>query len=351
MGLRRLHPALLVHTVHLDGRRRLVAQASAARPPLILNDPLALWALGALPSEFDRDGAEGAWRDAEVPESARDELWEGFEAAGLFADAPSGDGSWWDQLGWTEARAYHYATRDYPFLQMDQRDAFAKDGERMETYRVEAPAPSPYQHHGGNGQIALPHLNGDESPDEWLERLNADDRHGIEGLGLLLDVCFGERGQMAVAGGLNCLLKSIPSGGARHPTEVFLAAFELDGVEPGVYHYDVEHHALEQVSGGQQRDAFADATMDLFRRFDDSPAAALVFTSRVERSMWRYRDPRSFRAILVDVGHAVMAYRQVARMLGFRTFAYQKMSDTKVAELVGVDRMAQPPLYVGTLVR
>ena len=38
-------------------------------------------------------------------------------------------------------------------------------------------------------------------------------------------------------------------------------------------------------------------------------------------------------------------------MLGFQTFAYQKIRDTKVAELVGVDRMAQPPLYVGTLVQ
>ena len=52
--------------------------------------------------------------------------------------------------------------------------------------------------------------------------------------------------------------------------------------------------------------------------------AAVVFTSLVERAMWRYRDPRSFRAILVDVGHAVMAYRHVARTLGFRTYAYQK---------------------------
>jgi hypothetical protein len=37
-------------------------------------------------------------------------------------------------------------------------------------------------------------------------------------------------------------------------------------------------------------------------------------------------------------------------MLGFRTFAYQKMQDSKVAELLGIDRAAQPPLYIGTLV-
>jgi SagB-type dehydrogenase family enzyme len=220
----------------------------------------------------------------------------------------------------------------------------------MEEYRDEAPGPSPYQHLDRDGRIRLPGLAENESPDDWLGRLSPADRRGEQGLSLLLDVCFGERGQVTVAGGFNCLLKSIPSGGARHPTEVFVAVFDIGGVPAGVYHYDVKHHQLEGVARGQHRDAFAEATADLFSRYDTAPAAALVFTSRVERSMWRYRDPRSFRAILVDIGHAVMAYRRVAHMLGFRTFAYQKMQDSKVAELLGIDRAAQPPLYIGTLV-
>ena len=103
-------------------------------------------------------------------------------------------------------------------------------------------------------------------------------------------------------------------------------------------------------AAGDHSQAFARATLDLFSKQDAAPAAALVFTSVVERAMWRYRDPRSFRAILVDLGHAVMAYRHVARTLGFRTYAFQKMHDSEVAALVGVDRVRQPPLYVGTLV-
>jgi SagB-type dehydrogenase family enzyme len=350
MEVRRLHPALLVHTAWLDGRRRLVAQASAARPPLLLNNPLALAALSALPDEFDRESAAAAWRAAGVPEDAYQDLWTGLESAGLFV-GPSTDGaSWWDEFGWREARTYHRATRDYPFLQMDQPGAWAHDAERMDDYRSEAPAPPIYQRIGDDGGIDLPRMRADESADQWLERMSAAQRRGREGLGLLLDVCFGERGKMTVAGRTQCLLKSIPSGGGRHPTEVFLAAFDIHGIAAGVYHYDVEHHGLARVRDGQHRDAFADATLDLFAKYDTPPSAVLVFTSRVERAMWRYRDPRSFRAILVDTGHAVMAYRYVARMLGFRTYAYQKMRDGRVAELVAVDRVVQPPLYVGTLV-
>jgi SagB-type dehydrogenase family enzyme len=344
----RLHPALLVHTQWVGGRRRLAAQGWAGRPPLLLNHPLALRALSALPAEFDRDRASAAWRATGVPEDAHGQLWSAFTEAGLFTET-DGD-RWWDEFGWGEARAYHKGTRDYPFLEYAEPGAFVADTQRMHEYRDHAPTPPVYQRLGGEDAIALPRLGIDESPDECLERLTNDQRRSVEGVGLLFDVCFGERDRIRVADGSTCLLKSIPSGGARHPTEVFLGAFSLEGIPPGIYHYDVGAHALEQVRAGDHRDAFARATLDLFSKHDTAPAAALVFTSLVERAMWRYRDPRSFRAILVDVGHAVMAYRRVARMLGFRTYAYQKMRDSEVASLVGVDRIAQPPLYVGTLV-
>jgi SagB-type dehydrogenase family enzyme len=277
-------------------------------------------------------------------------LWEAFDASGLFAD-PSPDGaSWWEELGWREARVFHEATRDYPFVQMDQPGAFARDAHRMDEYHAQERAPRPYQEVDADLVLELPGLKAGESPDEQLERMTVADRRSQAGVGLLLDVCFGERGQLTFAGGQMCLLKSTPSGGARHPTEVFLAAFDLPEIPAGIYHYGVEHHRLERVRAGQHRDAFGHATFDLFTKYETPPAAALVFTSLVERAMWRYREPRSFRAILVDVGHAVMAYRSVARALGFRTYAFQKMRDSEVGELIGVDRFAQPPLYVGTLV-
>jgi SagB-type dehydrogenase family enzyme len=338
-----------VHTAVVGGQRRLIAQSSAARPPLIVRDSRALQALGALPRAFNRDTATAAWRDAGISEGVHEQLWEGFQAAGLFS-RETDNSSWWDELGWGEARVYHDATRDYPFLQMNQPGAVSADRARMEDYREESRPPSIYQH-VGDQIVQLPKLEVGEAPDDRLGRMSATERTGREGLALLLDVCFGERGKIAVAGEGQCLLKSIPSGGARHPTEVFLAAFDLDGLDAGVYHYDVEHHQLELVRGGQQSDRFASATLDLFAKHAAPPCACLVFTSRVERAMWRYRDPRSFRAILIDAGHAVMAYRQVARLLGFKTYALQKMRDGDIARLVRVDPVVQPPLYVGTLVR
>jgi SagB-type dehydrogenase family enzyme len=328
----------------------MIAQASASRPPVVFNDPRGITALSALPSEFDRETAGRVWTAAAIPPDAHDAVWATFERGGLFEDGAVLDrGSWWEEWGWREARAYHEATRDYPFLQMDEPGAFLADEQRMRAYADEDAPPPVYQSVGDGTTVELFQLPGDESPDVWLAGAGRASDHG-QRIGVLLELCFGERGRIGVADGTTCLLKNIPSGGARHPTEVFVAIFDVADLTPGIFHYDVQHHRLEQVRRGQYRPAFADATLDLFLKFAQPPAAALVFTSLVERAMWRYRDPRSFRAILVDVGHAVTAYRRVARLLGFRTYAYQKMNDEPIASLLGIDPVRQPPLYTGTLV-
>ena len=325
-----------------------MAQAWAGRRPLVLNSPLALVALNALPGEFDRTSAAEAWAEAGIAPADCNHLWSAFAEAGLFAETAGGEPDWWDRYGWREARAYHRATRDYPFLDMAVPGALGTDAARMVRYREQGDGPPPYLHVEAEEMVELRRLEEGESPDERLAGLSEDERHGWEGLSLLLDVCFGERGRLESVAG-PCVLNSIPSGGARHPTEVFVAVFDHPAAPAGVYHYDVEQHGLARIYSGQHRAAFAAATFDLFDRTAIPPALALLFTSRVARAMWRYRDPRSFRAVLVDLGHAVMALRMVARKLGLRCHALHEVKDGALAELLRVDPAEQPPLYAATL--
>ena len=49
------------------------------------------------------------------------------------------------------------------------------------------------------------------------------------------------------------LYKRSPSGGARHPVEVYLMSLRVRGLRPGLYHYHPGHHILDEVK--QERDA------------------------------------------------------------------------------------------------
>lgn len=351
----RLHPGLLIYPAPMTGERVLVAEVSASMPPLILRHPGISWALSVLPERFTMDDAIERWRiDAEFFEYAY-VFWHVMESEGILLSVSDESMTkipdLWGRFGWAEASAYHEATRDYPFVKMDEPDAFAIDEARMVQYVAEKGPPNIYQTRPHTMEIELERATGmNGSPCEHLRSLDAYQRRGMEGLGFLFDFCYGRRGIEPFDVQGKFLRKSIPSGGARHPTEVFFVAFSGAPVAPGVYHYNVEHHRLDCFNPGEHYAAFEEATFDLFKKYIQPPFGLMVFTSLVERAMWRYRDARSARAIFIDVGHALMAYRSIATALGIRVYTYQKIRDSLLCSLLKIDAKNQPPLFVGTMV-
>lgn len=347
-----MHPALLVHTRVLDSGRAVVAQTSESDPPLILRDSRVAWALSLLPDEFSRAEAMVAWEQHEELLGIASELWTLGVSENLLI--PSGSVRSrvrrWDWYNWHEASAYQEATRDYPFLRMDLPDAFVQDDRRMEEYVARTPVPPIYMQVEAMSSVPLPRLRVGESADALVAALSKEERRGLEGLGLLFDICFGERARRPFGVQGHFLRKSIPSGGARHPTEIFFASFAGSPVSLGVYHYNVEHHRLDAISLGDTSGAFEHTTFDLFKKYVVTPIGLLVFTSHWERAMWRYRDARSWRAPLIDVGHALMAYRTLCQQLGFGYYTYQKFRDRELCRLIGRDPVQTTPLFVGTLV-
>ncbi|MFK0278816.1 SagB/ThcOx family dehydrogenase [Ensifer sp. NPDC090286] len=351
----RINPLLLIYPSSIDGRRNFIIETSASRSPLIQRSPDVAWALTVLPEHFTAENAVECWADVIGADAAVD-LLDGLIVERVIVPENDGDPSIqrydeWMSFGWGEAASFHEATRDYPFVKMNDPGAFDIDRRRMQSYVDSSPPPSIYQHFDASLSIELPpRLDAGASANEALDRMSLEDRRAIPGLGLFFDICYGQRSTEPFDVQGSFLRKTIPSGGARHPTEIFFTAFENSPLPPGSYHYNVEHHRLDCIRPGDHRSALRRATFDLFQKFDRPPFGLITFTSLVERAMWRYRDARSSRAVLIDIGHALMIYRTVATAIGFETYTYQKIRDSELCETIGIDRIRQPPLFVGTLV-
>ncbi|MGX1166742.1 SagB-type dehydrogenase family enzyme [Bradyrhizobium sp. USDA 372] len=351
----RINPLLLIYPSTINGNRSFVIQTSASRSPLIQKSADVAWALAALPERFTVEDATQCWSEV-ISIDAATNLLDTLIAERVIVAEDEGDASiersdCWISYGWNEAASFQEATRDYPFVKMNDPGAFDVDRRRMQSYVEISPPPSIYQTFDAAFSIEFPpRLEGSESANAALRKMSPSDKRGVPGLGLFFDVCFGKRSVEPFDIQGEFLRKSIPSGGARHPTEIFFAAFDNSPLAAGSYHYNVEHHRLDCIRPGNHAVAMRKATFDLFQKFDRHPMGLITFTSLVERAMWRYRDPRSPRAILIDVGHALMIYRTVANALGFDTYTYQKIRDSELCDAIGIDRIRQPPLFVGTLV-
>ncbi|MBJ7264580.1 MAG: SagB/ThcOx family dehydrogenase [Burkholderiaceae bacterium] len=321
----RLNANLLIYPSSIEGVRQIIAEVSALTPPLVIHQPDMLWALTVLPEIFSQTEAKKKWSERSALAPFVLLIWENLIQAEIIIKISSSSN--WDEYGWQEARSYHQTTRNYPFLKMDDPSSLDAEFNIMTNYVAEAPPPPIFQSISSVFQYPLPKaLALDESPRQVLTAMSSYERRGLMGLGFLLDYCFGVRKVVRFEVQGDFLRKSVPSGGARHPTETFYVSLCDSIVMKGVYHYNVENHRLDCVQFGDFSQIAKDASFDLFEKFNVPPVGLLIFTVIVERAMWRYRDPRPARVPFVDVGHAVAQARLIADMLGFDFYTYQKIS-------------------------
>jgi putative peptide maturation dehydrogenase len=158
-------------------------------------------------------------------------------------------------------------------------------------------------------------------------------------LSLVLYYVFGCQGMATVSPEIACLKKTSPSGGALHPIEVYLLLGNVAGVEPGLYHYRVEDHALELV---QRLDEARSA--ELAREFtagqgDLATAHALfLMTARFYRSFWKYRrHERAYGVVLMDAAHLSQTFYLVCADLGLGAFVTAAFNGGDVERRLGLD--------------
>jgi SagB-type dehydrogenase family enzyme len=129
-------------------------------------------------------------------------------------------------------------------------------------------------------------------------------------------------------------LRSCPSSGALFPFEVYVAAFAVEGLEPGLYHFGVREFALRKLRDGATALSFLKRGRPDLEYLKTVPAALLVSTN-YWRSAWRYRQ-RAYRYVLQDAGHLVQNLVVVGSGLGIQTHARLRMNDRTTRQLIGL---------------
>ncbi len=140
-------------------------------------------------------------------------------------------------------------------------------------------------------------------------------------------------------------LRAAPSAGALYPLEVYLVAGEVDGVQPGIYHYRPQRHELVRTVSGDQRAALAAAALG--QEWVRAGAAALVLTGIYRRTEVKYGD-RAERYVHVEAGHAAENAFLQAVALGLGAVVVGAFDDLAVRNVMqlpgGTDPLVIMPL-------
>jgi len=195
---------------------------------------------------------------------------------------------------------YHIATQNHPFLDMSQgRSASVADALIMSSYVKKYDYPAV--------ELSVESLKNVAVVDAVNLSIHELRNSVFYQFSLILSGTFGARlhqpafyDEETNYHQVELLRKSIPSGGSRHPTECFVEMYRSPMLEAGVYYFSPTKNELRLIS----RELPVSPDDDRIAKSDAHWVARLVLCAAVRRSMFRYRDPRSFRALLVDVGHA-----------------------------------------------
>ncbi|WP_411565967.1 SagB/ThcOx family dehydrogenase [Pseudomonas orientalis] len=277
-----------------------------------------------------------------------------FLAAGLLLTDISPQNEWgWDDL----SKIFHIGTKNLPIEQLpndihEWASLYLDHCEQV----LDTPAPiDRFAKHSHEGLISLPAPNSEKqtSPlttsllDRKTSRSFSDQAVTLDDLSSLLYLSLGylkerEAGADDTIPETLRARRSSPSGGGLNACEGYVYAARILGLEPGIYYYHPDLHALRQVH------PLPNEPLGLLlagQHFINELPMGLFITSRFDKLWWKYEHSRAYRMAYVEAGHISQTFQLVATALGLATWLTGALSDERVELLLGLEESAEQPLF------
>ncbi|MGC8874150.1 MAG: SagB/ThcOx family dehydrogenase [Chloroflexia bacterium] len=141
--------------------------------------------------------------------------------------------------------------------------------------------------------------------------------------------------------------RTAPSAGALYPIETYLGVNRVQGLAPGLYHYEVRNHRLAFL----REDEFIGQNLTraaLGQTMCTRAAVVFVWTAVLARSVRKYGE-RAYRYIYLDAGHVGQNVYLAATALGLGCCAVGAFFDDEVNIVLDIDGREETAVYMATI--
>ncbi len=136
--------------------------------------------------------------------------------------------------------------------------------------------------------------------------------------------------------------RSAASAGALYPVEIYVAIRNIDGIDDGLYHFNIMNHSLYLIREGNYSFHAGNIT---FPQPDKAPLISIMLSSIFFRSSWKYRE-RAYRYHLLDTGHVLGNLILALNSLSIFFDLNYDFDDNRLDELIGVDEFHEAGLVL-----
>jgi SagB-type dehydrogenase family enzyme len=143
--------------------------------------------------------------------------------------------------------------------------------------------------------------------------------------------------------------RNVPSGGARHPFETYLAVSRVDGLEPGVYRYLPLQHRIVFLSPVE---GLADKLTKLAhgQAFVGQAAVCFIWSAVPYRTEWRY-GLQARKDVLIEAGHVCQNLYLACESIHCGTCAIAAYDQDAIDTFLGLDGEDEMAVYLAPVGR
>ena len=165
----------------------------------------------------------------------------------------------------------------------------------------------------------------------------------LEQLDTVMRYVFGCHGYTKTPEGIVRIKRTSPSGGGFHPTEAYPIISSVEGLTPGVYHYNVHGHSLallRQLDPSEARNMASSFMAG--QTYFGAAHVSFVLTARFYRNQWKYRQHhRAYAAMLMDAAHLAQTLYLVSGDLGLGAFVTIAINARDIESDLGFDGVGE----------
>ncbi len=140
--------------------------------------------------------------------------------------------------------------------------------------------------------------------------------------------------------------RTAPSAGALYPIETYLVINNVEEINPGVYHYNIQNHYLELLKEGDYAAETTHAVLG--QKMCAEAPVVFIWTAIFERMKWKYSQ-RAYRYVYLDAGHIAENLALTATSLDLGSCQIGALYDDEVNEIIGVDGTDESVIYMSVV--
>lgn len=257
----------------------------------------------------------------------------------------------WHEKGWSDPHYFHLGTNALTKMDYTSDEKGLADKAMMRQFVEEESPPSAYKTNPSLPLIKLDRhcswkIDTRSLEDVFLDQVGLQHNSQpwcFDSFSWFTHLAFGQTRTRVLPITGQHVAKTSPSGGSRHPAEVYLFIFEAidERIPSGVYHYNVRDHGIEMLFEGNFSCFFREHIITHPSRPNFPFKIGIVFSCIFERSMFRYRESRSYRVMHYDLGHLMQNTALLASYLNRGSYRGYSLHDSDVEKLLGVDGISE----------